>query len=119
MKRKHYKYLIGDGKLPNKYWVFQHDEKFKRVKKDGFVELEGIEEDKETKNSLIWEFKTYQEALKAIDEKAYLPHIVIEDRLSGQVFESLVIVCQECGHEKYEQYEDIKFTKEKLGEDFK
>lgn len=113
---KNYKYLIGDGKLPNKYWVFQYDQKYKRVKnKDGSISIDIIEEDKTTpkKDSFIGEFKSYEEALKAID-KAYLPNVTIEDRLSGQVFEQMCIQCQECGKEEYETYEDIRFTKEEM-----
>ena len=112
---KGYKHLIGDGKLPNKYWVFQYDQKYKRVKQDdvGF-EIVGITEDTSKDNHLIGEYKTFKDALKAVDDKAYLPNVVIEDRLSGQVFESQVIVCQECGKEEYESYQDIKYTKEAM-----
>ena len=73
-----------------------------------------IKEDTETKSTFIGEFKTYKEALTAVDNKAYLPHIVIEDRLTGVIFEQKVIVCQECGREDYETMEDISFTKKTL-----
>jgi hypothetical protein len=113
-KMKSYKNLIGDGKLPNKYWVFQYDQKYKRVKlEDGSISIDIIKEDTETKDSLIGEFKTYEEALKAVD-KAYLPNVVIEDRLSGQVFESMCIQCQECGKEEYESNSDIGYTKKEM-----
>ena len=111
-----YKTHIGDGKLPNKYWVFQYDQKYKRVKEDGFVTLELIQEDNETKDSLLGEFNTYQEALQCVDNKAYLPNVVIEDRLSGQVFELMCIVCQDCGKEDWETNEDIKFSKKMIEE---
>jgi transcriptional regulator of NAD metabolism len=116
---KRYQLQIGDGKLPNKYWVFQHDQKYKRVKEDGHIILEVIAEDTATKECLIGEYKTYEEALQAVDNKAYLPNVVIEDRISGQVFEQMCIQCQECGKEEYESFNDIAFTKEKLGESFK
>jgi len=112
---KTYQRQIGDGKFPNKYWVFQYDQKYKRVKQeDGSIMIELIAESPEASDSLIGEFRTYREALECVDNKAYLPNVVIEDRLSGQVFESIVIVCQECGKEEYESHEDIKFTKEKI-----
>lgn len=110
-----YKTHIGDGKFPNKYWVFQYDQKYKRVKlEDGSYSIDIIKEDRETKDSLLGEFKTYREALECVDNKAYLPNVVIEDRLSGQVFEQLCIQCQECGKEEYETHNDIKFTKKAM-----
>jgi len=110
-----YRKQIGDGKTPNKYWVFQYDQKYKRVKEPGIgITIELIKEDIVTKDSLIGEYKTFQEALNAVDNKAYLPNVVIEDRLSGQIFEQLCIVCQECGKEEYETHQDTKFTKETL-----
>ena len=49
---------IGDGKLPNKYWVFQYDQKYQPVKENGFTSLELIEnEDYVAQNSLLGEFK--------------------------------------------------------------
>ena len=112
-----YKNQIGDGKLPNKYWVFQYDQKFQRSGEDGCInpiENGGLE----TKDSLLGEFKTFKQALACVDDKAYLPNVVIEDRLSGVVFEQMVIVCPCCGKEDYETINDIRFTKETLGEDF-
>lgn len=117
--KKNYKYLIGDGKLPNKYWVFQYDQKYKRVKDNGgAVSIEIIEEDTTTEDTLIGEYKTYREALEAVDTKAYLPNVVIEDRISGQVFEQICIKCQECDKEEWETINDIRYTKERLGEKF-
>lgn len=116
---KNYQKQIGDGKLPNKYWVFQYDQKYKRVKDGDIITLEVISEDKENQNNLIGEYKTWQEALNAVDNKAYLPNVIIEDRISGQVYEDLCIVCQECGKEEYERNIDIDFTKKILGENFK
>jgi len=115
---KTYQKQIGDGKLPNKYWVFQYEQKYKRVKQeDGSIVIEIIKESEATEDGLIGEYKTFQEALGAVDNKAYLPNVVIEDRLSGQVFESLVVVvCQECGKEEYESHTDINFTKKKIEE---
>jgi len=120
---KTYQKQIGDGKLPNKYWVFQYDQKYKKNRmEDGSLEIELIKEDKSKENHLIGEYKTFQEALEMVDNKAYLPNVVIEDRLSGQVFEQICIVCQECGKEEWESSTDIKFTREtmeKKGVEFK
>jgi uncharacterized protein (DUF1330 family) len=106
-----YKKHIGDGKLPNRYWVFHYDEKF-TMNEDS--ELESTADITETKNSLVGEFKTYKEALQCVDTKTYLPHVVIEDRITGVVFESQVIVCSKCGHEEYDTIEDIRYTKESM-----
>jgi hypothetical protein len=117
---KTYQKQIGDGKLPNKYWVFQYEQKYKRVKlEDNSISIELIAEDNSKQEHLLGEFKTFQEALSCVDNKAYLPNVKIEDRLSGQVFEQLCIECQECGKEEYETHNDIKYTKERLGVDFK
>ena len=107
MKAK-YRKQIGDGKLPNNYWVFHYDEKATR--KDSEINFP----DTKCDGGLVGEYKTYKEALEAVDNKAYLPHIVIEDRLTGVVFESLCIVCPCCNKEDYETNEDIKFTKDTM-----
>ena len=117
---KNYQNQIGDGKLPNKYWVFQYDQKFQRVKEDDFTSIEPIKNEViETKDSLLGEFKTYQEALNCVDNKAYLSNVVIEDRISGVIFEQMCIVCPCCGKEDWDTINDVKFTKDKLGEDFR
>lgn len=114
---KKYQRMIGDGKTPNKYWVFQYAQKYQRSKgDDGSTMIDIIKEDTETKNSLLGEFSTYEEALRCVDDKAYLPNVVIEDRLIGQIFEQLCIVCPCCGKEDYKTHSDIKYTKEKLAE---
>lgn len=98
---------IGDGKFPNHYWVFHCDEKFTRNEDDELI-VNTIEE---TKSILLGEFKNYQDAIKCVNEDAYLPHIVIEDRITGMIFEMMVIVCPCCGKEEYETREDIEYTK--------
>ena len=112
---KTYQQQIGDGKLPNKYFVFHYDEKFKRVRnEDKGISLEIIGGDEEPENSFLGEFKTYHEAVGCFDNSAYLPHSVIEDRLSGQILETLCIVCESCGREDWETYRDTEFTEKAL-----
>lgn len=111
---KIYQKQIGDGKLPNKYFVFQYNQKYKRVQNEEGISLELIEEDLKNKNSYLGWFKTYQEALECVDSKSYLSNVIIEDRISGQVFEQMCIVCQECGKEEWKTFQDIKYTKEEL-----
>jgi hypothetical protein len=108
--KEDYKNLIGDGKLPNKYWVFHYDEKF--IRKDD--EMVSTNDTEETKDSLLGEFRTYIDAIICVNEKAYLSHVVIEDRLTGVVFEQMVIVCPCCGKEDYETMDDIRYTRETM-----
>ena len=116
-KMRNYKNLIGDGKLPNLYWVFHYDGKMRKVKNsDGSIRIEEIQENQKIDGECLGEFKTYKEAIQCINEKAYYPHAFIEDRLSGQVFESCCIVCECCGHETFEYFEDTRYTKKILEE---
>jgi hypothetical protein len=102
---KKYQKLIGDGKLPNKYWVFHYDEKF--TKRGD----ELVSDNDKAQGGLIGEYSTYKRALEAVDNKAFFPHVVIEDRLTGQVFETICIVCPCCNKEDWETMRDIQFTK--------
>ena len=97
---------IGDGKLSNCYWVFHYDEKF--------IEKEDNREsnNKNPEGGLLGEFKTWREALECINTKAYLPHITIEDGITGIVYESYYVICPCCEHEEFSEIEDIKFTKD-------
>lgn len=108
---------IGDGKFPNKYWVFQYDQKYKKARQeDGSIFLDLIKEDTSKNSHYLGVFKTYREALECVDNKAYLPNVVIEDRISGQIFEQMCIVCQECGKEEWESFPQVDFTKKKMEE---
>jgi hypothetical protein len=106
VNKMNYRKHIGDGKLPNHYWVFHYDEKLKRDEDELESDNENVE------GGLLGEFKTYADALNCVDTKAYFPHITVEDRITGTVFESMFIVCPCCGKEDYETIEDIKFTKD-------
>jgi hypothetical protein len=114
-KKDYYKNIIGDGKLPNKYFVFQYDQKYKRIKdEDGNINIGPVSNDVETKDSFLGEFETFKDALRCVDNKAYLPNVVIEDRITGQIFEHLCIVCDCCGKEEYETNRDEKYTKKHM-----
>jgi len=114
-KTKSYQKTIGDGKLPNFYWVFHYDEKMKRIKnEDGSISIEPIEAGENATGGCLGRFKTYREARTCVDRDAFYSHIFIEDRLSGQVFESYCVVCECCGHVEWESFEDTTYTKEEL-----
>jgi len=108
-----YKKHIGDGKLPNRYWVFHYDEKLTR-KADN--EIEYIDKYEKVNGGLLGEFKTYKEAMECRNNKAFYPHVTIEDRITGMVYEDTVTICECCGKEDYDSYEDIKFTKKHIEE---
>jgi hypothetical protein len=113
---KKYQERIGDGKTPNIYYVFHYDEK---MTKNSEGELEFRDTDDKVDGGYLGQFKSYQKALECVDNKAYLPHVVIEDRISGVVFESYCVVCGCCGNETWETQNDIGFTKKTLGLNFK
>ena len=109
--KRDYKKIIGDGKLPNKYFLFHYDEKFKRA--DDNLELHVPVNETKVKETLLGVFDSFNEALHGVYNLAYLPHVVIEDRLSGQVWESYVVVCPCCGKEDYETIDDHHWSEER------
>ena len=113
---KKYQERIGDGKLPNIYYVFHYDEKLIQNESGDFdyPEVEG-----KVINGYLGQFKSYEKALECVDNKAYLPHVMIEDRITGVVFEQYVQTCNCCNKEEHVTNEDIQFTKDQLGKDFK
>jgi hypothetical protein len=109
---------IGDSKLPNRYWVSESNNYYLRTKeKDGSIYLKPIEEEnpnfKHEGKTYPKIFKTYKEALTFLDTLSG-DNRIIEDRLSGQVFEAMKIICPCCGKEEWESFSDIKYTKERM-----
>ena len=109
-----YQKRIGDGKLPNIYYVFHYDEKCTR---DEYNNL-NYPIDEKVEGGYIGQFRSYKKAIDCVNNKAYLPHVFIEDRITGVVFEQYVEICECCGKEEYTTIEDIDFTRKKLGSDF-
>jgi hypothetical protein len=123
--------MAGDGKLPNYYWVSINDKYYILI--DGCADWvdDHIKELPECKSKTIAVFDTYAKAKQWIDDNLYLGCkfddilvncITIEDRLSGQVFESIREFDPiDCTVSEF-TYDDYKFTKErmaKLGVEFK
>ncbi|MFA7709923.1 MAG: hypothetical protein WCY30_02325 [Candidatus Neomarinimicrobiota bacterium] len=113
--KEDYRLLIGDGGFPNLYFVFQYDNKYKRCK-DGTMNLINPNKKRDKKDEYLGRSTTYSGAIKLVNDKAFLPNIVIEDRLSGMIFESYYVVCSECGNETSVQEEDIAYTKKTMEE---
>ena len=130
---------VGDGKLPNLYWVFADDGYYYLVPEDEGWYLKPCEEiDGEGcygKGVSLGVFKTFREALR-VAENDYHNRVFIEDRISGEIYEAYKyykakkgrIYDPETGRvkgeawvldkdeEEYETYAMTRFTKEKLEE---
>jgi len=124
---------IGDGKLPNRYWLsIGEDFLVPQKASDGTTVFDWASDVKDipTKSKTLAVFNKYYEAkdflyneyiLMAIDgnEKGdneevagMFPRIAtIEDRLSGQIYE---YVLREVTEVRATEHEDIKFTKEEM-----
>lgn len=114
---------IGDGKLPNKYWVSVSNDYY--VCKDGVCDWASEYELIDTRAKTIAKFDTYRAAMRFIERNLYpgatregirVNNIDIEDRLSGNIYQQtyyfypIELEIHERGHE------DIKFTVDKLAE---
>ena len=130
---------IGDGKLPNLYWVFADDGYYYSVPTEYGWLLKPCEEiDGEGcygKGANLGVFRTFREALK-VAEDDYHDRAVIEDRITGVVYERYKYYnarkgriydpkTEETGKEawfldkedaEYDYNLDTQFTKEKLEE---
>jgi polygalacturonase len=118
-------HTVGDGKLPNKYWVSAHNEYQVLKEEDGVSVSHAISEiDKEfkTKGGTLAVFETFEEAVQyaeeipvGIDEE--MRTVTIEDRLSGEVF-SIETTEYEVHRKEYavEARRHTKFTEEKMRE---
>ncbi len=123
--------MAGDGKLPNHYWISINDKYYILIDDRADWIDDHIKSLPECKSKTVAVFDTYAEAKQWINENLCLGCeyndiivncITIEDRLSGQVFESIrefdPIHCTI--HEL--TYDDYAFTKNKmqsLGKSFK
>ncbi len=117
--------LIGDGKLPNKYWVSVSNDYYYFNKETGgydwISELKIFPEQGKT----IKQFTTFANALKFVDEELPLNcdydnvrvnTITIEDRLSGEVFCRCYEFFPASAEISETSREDIGFTKKKMAE---
>ena len=107
---------IGDGKLPNKYWVSQSEDYYLRTGNQ--LDWASKEGKFKAESKTLAVFNSYVEALKYADT-IYDNSIFIEDRLSGELLHNVKIVCPCCGKEDWETFEDLTFTEEKLGKPIK
>ncbi|MCK4545417.1 hypothetical protein KAU43_07750 [candidate division WOR-3 bacterium] len=122
------KFMVGDSKLPNYYWVSTSNHFYVYHPID--LEMVGIDEidkdllDKEDrdfqlKGGTVAVFSTYREA-RDFAEMQSDDNVTIEDRLSGVLYENRKLKMQEW-KEHFETHEDTQFTRDtmrKKGVDF-
>jgi hypothetical protein len=115
---------IGDGQLPNRYWVsISSDYYYYNREVGGFDWISDLKLF-EVQSKTIKVFPSYQMAKGWIDNNLYLGithedirvnSIFIEDRLSGEVFSQIKELLPDDGHVSDKmQYEDLGFTRDKM-----
>lgn len=120
---------IGDNKLPNKYWVSVFEDYYYN---EGNVYNWISNRDKDFKGNgkTLKVFKTYKEAKDYFNSISLRDTIQgigvmgksIEDRITGQLCEEVIVeaqTCLYCKHTREEDYfytEDLDFTKKKMAQ---
>jgi len=117
-----YKQQIGDGNLPNKYWVrVSNDYSYKTGNEINWIG-DLIPTFKSKGFTIAKPFKTYQGAKAYCDSlvlgakishngKMYIVgRINIEDRLTGELYEYTTLFNPETGQSEDLEYEDYNFT---------
>jgi hypothetical protein len=119
--------MIGDGKLPNRYWVTLQDVEYVgKPDEDGVMCFDG-DENTGKNGKTVAVFDTYEEAKKflnrfniddfvTVDGKSFqVTCKTIEDRLSGELLEEAVYnSARTVTNREVETREDVKFTREKM-----
>ncbi len=115
---------IGDGKLPNRYWVSIFNDYYYYNKENEVFDWISEKEMFEVKAKTIQVFNTYQAAKEfaenelclGITEDGFTVNgITIEDRLSGKVYSHIRHYSPEDGKIDDDfTTEDLRFTQEKM-----
>jgi hypothetical protein len=122
---------IGDGKLPNKYWVGIHEDYYVETEPGTLDWASGVKDIK-VDGRTVAVFKKYSDAKRFIEEESILFVIdanasgdekkifgltprgtTIEDRISGEVYHYTL---EEVNKLASFEREDFRFTKEKMEE---
>jgi len=108
---------VGDGKLPNMYWVSISNHYY--YFDEDSNSLESITErdpDFKIEGGTVAVFSTFREALEFADKNSWQgDDITIEDRLTGQIWEQFKFVHM-IEKEEYETHDDTRWTKEHMKE---
>ncbi len=113
---------VGDGKLPNRYFVSVSNDYYYYNKETDCSEWAGERDpDFKSEGGTIRVFNTYAAACKFVatigdySENIEVKTITIEDRLSGQIFERSLHETEVTRIEyDVEYHEDLGFTKEEM-----
>ncbi len=114
---------IGDGKVPNRYWVSISEDYYIFNEKVGGMDWISDHLHLKPKGATIEVFPSFRMARGWVNNNLYLGMkyddiiancITIEDRISGQVFEMVKSFFPEIASVEEEQFEDIRFTEEAL-----
>jgi hypothetical protein len=112
---------IGDGKIPNKYWVSIDEDYLYYDRESSAWESAGERDGNDGAGKTVAVFSSYEKARELFDSilmgELYDGIIVngkcIEDRLSGEIAEERG---REMSRIEYEEYEDLRFTQKSLAE---
>jgi hypothetical protein len=118
---------VGDGKLPNKYWVSVSNDYYYYNAEENVSEWIGdvIRDFKSKGETIDIAFNTYDDAKKYIEDNFYIDmkykdytinRITIEDRLSGELYEHTREFNPNDATVFDNEHEDTKFTENKLKE---
>ena len=127
---------IGDGKTPNKYFVFQSNDYAVYNPKENCLEWCGdIYPDHVSEGESVGVYKTFKEALRAYEELENqsepptcdgIHRVTMEDRITGVIMETEWVEYQSKSPNgryniptfEFERNDDTGFTREKLGSKF-
>jgi hypothetical protein len=122
--------IVGDGKLPNKYFLsLSNDYLYFDGESSNWIG--DLIKSFESKGGTIAVFNSYAEAKKyaesvTLGEKGQFEgkifnvnRVTIEDRLTGELYERTKTFFPETGNSIEEEHEDLRFTKEKIGKNFR
>ena len=118
--------MVGDGQLPNKYFVSVSNDYNIMVTSGEMEGIEGYLKGFKSQGRTVARFDTYNEAKEFVDTIALgskdanttVIRVTIEDRLSGEVYEKTKIFDAINVAISEEEHESISYTRNKLGEDF-
>jgi hypothetical protein len=124
--------IIGDNKLPNKYLLVVSNHFLVNTKRGYLEDINEIKKDFKSKSKTIGFFKTFNDALKYIENFIYIEEapkeeninsVYIEDRFSGLRYEEGIeaykkekdILNKNCFKYEYYTREDTKITRDIMG----
>jgi len=90
--------MVGDGNLPNVYWVSFSNYYYVENEDGDMVSIDEIDPDFKGDGGVVAVFSTFRDAMNYIDKYQSDIHVMVEDRLTGVIWESY----------KYERIETVE-----------